>query len=253
MKRPKSAAVPSASTNKRKSQKDETGDVTQVTEAGGLVKHCYGRSRSHLESLRAGERVDYIYPSRYDGRAAVTIDGDDGVVIEKAVPSVWNAVADWLLARDINPEAYIDMQFSAIGPGERIPEPAQLITPKCLKRWETGKRMLEERARISVIVEKQIAEGAYAMWNSNIKNPKGAWAYVLADTELALSPLFRYCIAFRMKGKVFDDIADLYESRAIFQFQRARVAYKKYWKAILPKGFSKYAREIYPQLLLRLL
>jgi hypothetical protein len=212
------------------------------------VRTCYAQERTRWETMKAGTRVDYVVPKSFDGRPAVTVEGE--CVLEKAKAPVWVTLANWFREQKIHPETYIRLTFDRLThEPERAPEPIQLKSAKYLDQWNKHKDGIAKHIGVALVVERQQAEIAYGGLRAGGVEPETAWAHVLTSDGLELSALFRYCLAVRLGGKRFDRVAAYFEPAAILQFERYRKIYKVQWAGLLPKGFAARSRRIYPHLL----
>jgi hypothetical protein len=69
---------------------------------------------------------------------------------------------------------------------------------------------------------------------------------VLFDETLNMSALFRYCFA---DGQKIERVKDEYREQAVLQYMRHPKAYDFIWGTLLPKGFSKFARQTYLEMI----
>lgn len=246
--RPSSTGLPGGGARKSAGPPEEPEEEGGLTDpAARRVKFCYARERTRWESLRAGKDVKYVMPSRYDGLPAKTVEGE--YVAEKRLKSVWLTLARWFSEREIDPETYINLQFDMLTTEDTYaPEPLQLMSPKYQARWRTCKHKIGERLRVQLVVQKRQAEREFAYLRATGCSPKKAWANALVTDGLALSPLFRYCLAVRLGGKTFDRLASCFEHDAVLQFERYRDFYAVYWAGLLPRDFAERSRRLYPEL-----
>jgi hypothetical protein len=243
--------------SRRSAPEEEEGVDSAATAAewkmASAVKTVYIVERSRWETVSTGIASTYIPPSSYDGTPPITLCGE--VVLQKAQPSVWVKLVRWCEEQSVHPESYVALIFSSFSPmRRRPPEPHQLMSEVYLRVWDENLPKLSERVRVALVVQKAAAENRFARIRvSDPKTkPEDAWVEVLVDGTLAISALFRYCLAKMIGGKRFEKIAASYEDEAVLEFQRFRKWYKLHWGALLPKGFSRFAREQYPFLLSKL-
>jgi len=251
--KPKSASsTPTASARKRAEVQPE--EWRELTDEAKAVRAAYKSERTRWESFKAGEPVDYSVPRRYNGTPPLKVDGE--LEIEKGAVNVWQRLANFFLEEEIDAASYITVLFDGLmgklkKVDKRAPEPPQLLAKEYQEIWHQNKDAVIERIRVSLLIEKNRAEQRFSSLRFGGRAAKDAWASVLTDSSMELSPLFRYCIASRIGGNRFGRIAAHYESRAVMQFERYRPFYRKQWKALLPKGFAKRSRVLYPQLVMR--
>lgn len=213
------------------------------------VKDCYIRERSRWESIKVGSPVAYHPPNDYDGAEPLLLGGE--VVMKPGRKSEWLKLADWCERHKIDPETYVTVVFTNLRiTRKRAPEPNQITKGFYLDLWDDNIPKLSERIRVELVTQTSIAEGRWARIRLSYEDVTSleAWAEVLCDVNLSLSPLFRYCIAKRIGGKRFNKIARRFEVQAMLGFMRFRAWYEKHWAAILPTGFGDEAAQQRPYL-----
>lgn len=250
MKGPKSAITSGSETKRRPNRLIADDDDQEISPRGKAIRWAYIMERSRWESFMAGERITYRVPNLYDGKPVSKQEGEHTIRVCK--PNIWDKLAGWFFEMMINPEAYISFQFDMLSLEDRHPpEPQQLTSDRYLRLWERDKEKLSERIRVRLLCEKQEAENMAGRLKAGGATDEVAWAYTLNNSGLELSPLFRYCLASMLYGRAFRRIASRNEAGAIAQFERYRRFYKEHWKTLLPQGFSKRSKELYPNLLIR--
>jgi hypothetical protein len=169
---------------------------------------------------------------------------------EKKGKSLFHKLALFCQRRKIDPIHYIQWclhlnQVLLGGP----PEPNQLLNPKKMTAYLESQHKLQQACLISLKLE---TDSAGCEWNfkSNGSSPADAWAIVLLNERLELSPLLRYVYAFSFMNKRFDKIAHRYEAAAMLQYQANSEIYErcKIMK-LLPPDFAERAAHYYEQLL----
>jgi len=232
----------------------ETNEVDVQSIKAWRVKTIYMQERGRWETLKVGKLVTYVPPRSYDGRGAVYIDGIESAetTVVKAKTSVWQRIVDWCEARKINPEEYVRQCFKLLKLERlRAPEPAQLLGDVYFAKWNElqGKRDAEVALELSI--EKDIASRHYSVRKMVYEDSEEfAQIYVIADgAALGLSPLFRYCLASAGGTRNVSRLARRLLPEAVMQFESSRRFYRRHWKAVLPPGFSKQSKALYPILL----
>jgi len=218
--------------------------------AAWRVKAVYTQERSRWETLKAGEPVRYRPPAAYDGRPAVTVEGE--LELERLRSSVWQRVVDWCAARRVPAEAYVRYCFRCVPlRWSKAPEPAQLLTDRWLARWQEGKHRRREEARLELEIQKRTARTQLLVRQKvHGQTPERATLWVCVNGgALGLSPLFCYCLALAVGGAELRRVARELRPRAVLQFEAARPAYRKAWASVLPAGFARESRRLYPHLL----
>lgn len=228
-----------------------TTATTALAALAARIRVWYEEARSAYESLLTGARVRYRAPRRYAGVAARCMEEDESVVLERAVPPVWDKLAAFFLARKIDAALYIRVQFEPAQLKLRAaPEPHQLITEARLAAYEERKQKLGPALATALASQKEIAAMEIAAVEGDGRSSEDACAATLVNTSVELSPLFRYCLARSMPGERFRAIAKLYVYAAVRQFMCYREHYCAHWRAWLPSGFPAMAEALYERALL---
>jgi hypothetical protein len=227
---------------------DATMGCASESKMGLFVRAVYERERSRYETLREGRLVRYKAPLYYNRRAALRASGDDGSgdPIEPARDSTWEAMATFFLQARIDPELYIRIQFEPAS--LRLhdpPEPRQLLTPARQTLYTQAKAALAGNIALSLGTQQEIATSEAAYVCSSGRSTADAVAHVIADENLELSPLFRYCLARSMTGERFQTLAGIYKVRAVLQYVCYADAYQATWHQHLPVGFARMAESLY--------
>lgn len=90
-----------------------------------------------------------------------------------------------------------------------------------------------EFTRLDLLTQKRIAEGARCMARIGGTSILDAWANVLSNKGLQLTPLFRYCLARILGGDRFEELVERYETAALLQYQYHAEAYAHTWRGIV--------------------
>jgi hypothetical protein len=240
-------------TAKRVSEVVKAGTDHGETLKAWRVKAIYVQERSRFETMKAGESVPYVPPRVYDGRAAITVEGE--LELEKMRASVWQQLVDWCKARKINPEAYVRECFNNIPFAHKTaPEPRQLMGDKFLERWKKSKPKRRQEIKLSLQIQRDTARRNLVVRQKVLgEAAEFAQIGVFADGRaLGLSPLFCYCLATSIGTRKLRRVATRLKAEAVLQFETARGLYKRYWAELLPEGFAAESKAIYPYLLAKL-
>lgn len=217
------------------------------------VKNVYMQERGRFESTRAGRYVQYVPPGKYDGRAAVTVEGE--YELEKMKASAWQAIVDWCKGRKVNPEAYVRQCFATIPLAQtRAPEPGQLLGDAYWGRWQATKDKRREEIRVALKIQKDTARRHLTV-RQQLYGQTAEFAQICVFSDgraLGLSPLFCYCLATSIGTKKLLRIAGRLKAEAVLQFETSRALYKKFWADVLPGGFARESKDLYPYLLAKL-
>ena len=259
MKRPKTrptGAPPSAAKRSKTPPVGEDTDNSEVpdvtSEEGKVLRQVYTLARMRWESMKSGRQTKYIPSSAYNGRGEIKLEG--ALRVERKRPSEWNKLAKWCEAEDIDGSEYIRYVFSALPHDLSPPEPRQLRSHKYADEWEKVKDKQIDQMRLELNMQQELASGELIV-RQKVYEESYLFAarMTIGSGHLALSPLFRYCLARQLadqlQSKKLLKMAGRLEAKAVWQFEQHRSLYKKVWKDILPKGFSARSREFYPELL----
>ena len=201
-----------------------------------LVRSAYIAARTRYEQACKGMTGVYVPNLKMDGRSP-KYRGDK--IIEKAVVSDWQQIADLCIAEKINPKTYIATIFASLDPHAKMaPNPNYFYGQKALDRWRLLRRGQERSIELSLRSETEAAANKMGFYLSMGFKKRRAYRTTLLDDSLGLSPLFRYCVAVSLN---YDDIAEHFYEAAVTQFAEFDRYYLKFWAEMLPKGFAKRA------------
>lgn len=227
--------------------------VSVQTVKAWRVKVVYMQERGRWETLKSGHVVEYVPPAKYDGRAAITVDGE--YEVERLKSSTWQRIVDWCKARKIPPEAYVRYCFKALPIHHTTaPEPAQLLSEKYLAKWEKGREKRRTDVRLQLEIQKEKARREMTVRQLVYEQPaeRAQIGVVGGGGGLGLSPLFCYCLAVSIGTPKMRKIARRLKAAAVLQFESSRKLYKELWAEFLPEGFARESRELYPYMLAKL-
>ena len=220
-----------------------------IDDLAKTVRAAYSLTRSLYETAKAGYPVVYVIPKLYDGKQGV--ETDDGVCLEKDIPPLWPKLAKKFVTLEIDPEAYISIQFDARDIAHRPPEPNHLFSEQCLKHWEKFKHAKGDEIRTLLDVNKIVFEQNVSYLEQQGIKKLDAVIQSLLDFNLSISMLFRYCYAYRafMATRMieFKEIAKAFKHKAAVQFHFFKNEYTAHWTHLLPETFVKSAPELYKQ------
>jgi len=196
--------------------------------------------------------LPYTPPKGYMGKPA-THFADAPVKskpITAAKKSPWVGIRDWCKDAEIDPLTYIAFQFDMQTNTARPPEPLQLLSDKRADLWRDGAPARAERLAVAWRVQTELANTEISVgllyWTNLSK--WDVYANVILGHALALTPLYRYCLAVSIAkdgGIRFRPIARHYRDDAMRQFRPYADLYVKTWGSFLPTGFEQDAREAY--------
>lgn len=222
---------------------------TALEELAQTVRAAYSLTRSLYETAKAGTTVLYSIPKQYDGKPSV--ETEDGVCIERGVSAVWPKLAQKFVELEIDPEAYISVQFDGRDISHRPPEPNQLFSAQCLRYWQKSKNVKGAEIKTLLDTNRRVFELNVSYLEQRGVSKIDAVIQTLIDFNLSLSFLFRYCYAYRAYKATsmdrFKEIAKAFKHKAAVQFHFFKAEYMTYWSDVLPEAFVKNAAELYQQ------
>lgn len=223
--------------------------ATALEDLAQTVRAAYALTRSLYETAKAGNPVLYTIPKQYDGKPAITTD--DGVCIEKGSAAIWPKLANKFVELQIDPEAYISIQFDGRDIAHRPPEPNHLFSAQCLRHWDKSKHVKAAEIKTLLDVNRGIFEQNVGYLEQRGVRKLDAVVQTLLDFNLSLSYLFRYCYAYKAYRATlmpqFKEIAKAFKHRAAVQFHFFKDEYLKQWADLLPDAFVESAPELYKQ------
>lgn len=178
-----------------------------------------------MEALRR-EGVESAWGSKrvpmYDGG-----DTDSGTYTP-----IWPRIARLCLAEQAEPAAFVRAQFA--GRRGPPPQPNALLGPDAVARWRASIPRAEDDARTALAVQRRtfVVEAKWRVVASgHAFDDAEAGRRVLVDRNVALSGLFRHCMATRA---VAPAIAAEFAGPALSQYLFQRDAYDRAWDGWIP-------------------
>jgi hypothetical protein len=222
--------------------------MSRLQELAASIRLAYVQQRSEYESRRVGSPVVYNIPARYKGKGGVVLEG--GLQLQKASRPIWESLAEKFLRLKIDPPAYISFIFNQQYLARYAPEPNQLLADKAVALW---RRETSTRNEVAAVLRKVQTDTldveVFTVKRMNGVDEVTAIAAVLASSSVALSALFRYCVAkasyAKTKRKIFKALAKAWYRGAVLQFMKNKNGYTSYWKELLPESFVEKAEDAY--------
>lgn len=152
--------------------------------------------------------------------------------------TAWPRAADFVITHGCDPDTYIHAQFNR----GRFVTPKQLWTPKALEAYRKFVQESEGIIADRLAAETRVFEARLFEYQPFLqgRTKEEQWRFLLNDTTLALTPLFRYCVAASCS---FHPIMDQYEEQALYQYLGNRQAYDMHWSAVIPPRLRERARQ----------
>ncbi len=215
------------------------------------VRHTYITERDSYESLVVafgGRKKHKSYrPSRkHDGGA--DWDEKSGEYPEGTIyESVWQKTAVKLFQEKIDPVFYIQRIFAIIsGRYENPPTPAQLLSERYRRIYAESFEDGYKELALALSIQSNLAKNQIllAQIDGGV-SMEDAVEEVLVNDRLALSSLFRYCLAASMRTKRFRRHMENYRVGAAVQYLRQAEDYDEGWGEFIPEELRDKAESIY--------
>ena len=213
-----------------------------LEELGQAIRAEYINQRRTWASIGSGREVKYKPASRWD-------EGYKSPGGKRTEP-IWPRVAQFLLDNQIhNYPRFIQAIFEQQGRRRPPPQPNYLHGEKALAVWRKVALRVDDRVQIMEdwAMEKQAF--AQAVIKERYFDPEATerdlLQGVIADDTVALSPLYRYCVA---TGEGLPRHAKFYAETALRQYVVARDLYDEVWGGWIPEHLKKEAQAMCPAL-----
>jgi hypothetical protein len=202
-----------------------------VLEEAAKIHYTYVVERTFFEAEISGCSDDVYRPSRRWGRP------DDP-------ESVWVELARFALEDQIDGPDYIRRAFQATT-GNEAPRADQLKSDYVKTQYRRGSIQRIERRRLRIAFKSQrdlfhSSVSSISLMYPKWDNPK-VWRYVLLDSQLSLTPLFRYCLA---RAERFKSLSLRYRGAAAVQYSRNPDDYGVVWGDWIPEKFRVKAPQL---------
>jgi hypothetical protein len=167
-------------------------------------------------------------------------DGDPTGATNRATVSVWHEVARICLQQGLDPEMLVSALFTPIR--RPLPTPNVLKSPQFLERAE---RVLASRAaelRDALELQKQLYSSEIRFLQRAYRSSAAeAGREAITQTGIALSSLFRYCVAARAGDGA---LAAHFRDGALRHYLFNRSAYDEGWGDFIPRELKQAAMKL---------
>jgi hypothetical protein len=217
-----------------------TPKVNEMAQARRL-RACYQFARRNTEML--------LRDRSYRVPACLDLDRVPGP--EATRDSVWQKLERSCRRRQIPPVPYIHWRLSIDQVRlSRPPEPNQLLDPRRLEAYRASQPRERRKLAVRLLVQDNTARRHFIYYRAGgLMSPEDAWACVLADRMLELTPLFRFTWARIVGTPRLDTLARLFEAEAMVQYYCQQGLYDAVWGKLLPADLASRAPVIYDQIL----
>lgn len=133
---------------------------------------------------------------------------------------------------------------------ERPPEPNQLLSARRVEAYlaDRDRARAYRRLRLRLEVGRARTQACLLRTSYGLSD-EDAWASVLLDPMMELSPLFRYCVARLLGGDRLVRVAAKLEAQAALQYERDPAGYDGCLGGAIPRDFASRSRAVYDGLL----
>jgi hypothetical protein len=167
-------------------------------------------------------------------------DGDPTGATNRATVSVWHQVADICLQQELDPEVLVAALFTPIR--RPLPTPNVLKSPKFLERAERVMSLRVDELRDALEIQKQIYTTEIGHLQRAYKiSAAEAGREALTQTGIALSSLFRYCVAAKAGD---EELASHFRDGALRHYLFNRSAYDEGWGDFIPRELKRAAKRL---------
>jgi hypothetical protein len=233
--RPASPSTPNSATTAKPRRGGEADAA--VRRAAVVAWNAYRRELSYRKNLwRADERQESL--PLWDNH------------LPPASADLWLGLGRRLLARGIEPHAFVKRVVAHTTIVKPAPLPADLAGPAAMSKYEAATRAALDDARIACDYCISQFQNRVRVFGKG-KSPESAYTYeILSEDEYP--PLFLYCAAVAASitfnsAKLARIAEDLFLD-AMAQYCRDPDAYDKTWARVLPTGFRERALETFSQI-----
>jgi hypothetical protein len=195
--------------------------------------------REYVLARRQREFIISRKQSKYRPAATYSLEHSPKGTINN---SFWHRAAEFCLNNNLNPIELVHRIFSH-DPAS-YPAPHALYGKNALRIYNSYNKLKEED--VEAAFEHQKTQYRFALRRIREISPgftkRQCQRYVLGDSTISLSALFRYCLA--IYGE-HEDLAGKFLTAAAMQYRTHRDLYDKVWTGWLPKDFNRLAKQIW--------
>ena len=180
--------------------------------------------------FRPGQRGFTVHP-KWDG-------GKDSR--GRQYKPIWPKIARFMFEHRLDVSACLLLRFELATEKQYPPNPDDVATPRYLEDYKAVSQETVADLGFMLNAEKELCLVEISEANASFSiNGKPAWIMVLGNDDLALSPLFRYCLA---SSEGLTDLVKKNEIEAILQYIVSTRGYDKAWAEWIPTKFKKQVK-----------
>jgi hypothetical protein len=205
-----------------------------------LIRVVWMKERRLHEEALTGKPHKYALSDslpRYDG-------GED--LEGRRTDPWWPKVAQYVIANDLNPRHWVRYVLKNFQPARgrdrrRFATPTSLTSEKIREKFMEYQVDLPRRLQVELDIQSRASALRFRELRRSKASPRTdaeALRFMLLDTSLSLSALFRYCAAV---GGGLDDVAAEFFEPALWQYFFDRELYDSIWEGYIPDSLRQAA------------
>lgn len=217
---------------------DEHAD--SLRNLANLIRVVWIKERRSHEQALTGKLSRYAQSDslpRYDG-------GED--LEGRQTDPWWPKAAQYVIAHKLNPRHWVRYVLKNFQPmrgrdRRRFATPNALISDKIREKFMEYQVDLPRRLAVELDIQSQTSALRFRELRRSKASPRTddeALRFMLLDTSLSLSALFRYCAAI---GGGLDDVAAEFFEPALWQYFFDRELYDSIWEGYIPNSLRQAA------------
>ena len=195
----------------------------QLSSEAELCRSLWIKAVNDAQELRTGMPSNWNSCVPYDG-------GQDPKSGRTYRFPVWEKIAKEAHAAGFHVKELIDTVFRGWNE-DRLPTPHTAVSADNMRLAVTERTQRSRRIADKLKNDYTIFKSNWWGAKLSIPDAQAAAAYVLKDTGLSLSPLFRYCVALL---KNLPEVAKRWEDAARSEYFKDVPTYLEYWSSVLP-------------------
>jgi hypothetical protein len=168
-----------------------------------------------------------------------------------APDQMWLDIARRVIKSRFSPELFVRRYFATLRPEGRPPLPNAFKSDRAFAAYEEGREAFYQSVQVAFRMQAETAEVEMALAQQHEPKKLMAWEMVLMNDRLALSALFRYCLALRIRkdhgAKRFLQVANNFERMAALQYMEDPSIYDEIWGDWIPDKFKQEAAGVYEE------
>ena len=214
-------------------------DTAEAWRDGEALKTAYTVARRRFETARDGQVSTYRPAQSLDGKSRLNVGHPE----RGKVTNAWVAMAAKMRAKGVDPEKYVYDVFSRLfSAGQSVPMPQQLLAENVWKLYKQPKQTSALVTKTLWLFQANLANEAIMDLREDGRSLRDAMLDVIYDDTLALTDLFRFCLAYSVGETA---VAEYFAVPAALQYYPQAEHYDMIAKKMLPRGFKRQAGEIY--------